>query len=118
MSDATEQFQYPISETIRGFAMSLPQAEEGTSCVNRAFSAGGKNFLFVGEKEDECNVRLKLSDSIAEVESGGRFNVGKFGWTLLRFPPGDPPDAGALERWIAESFRALVPKKVAKLLDG
>ena len=82
--------------------MALPEAEEGTSCVNRAFSAGGKNFAFLGEKDDECGLRLKLAS----------------GWTMLRFPPDDAPPPAELETQILESFRLLVPKRVVKLLDA
>lgn len=123
MSQPTEQFQHACSEVIRDCAMSFPQTTEGTSCVNRAFKAGGKNFVFLGEKDDECNIRLKLDTSIPEIRSLAAstysgFEVGKGGWTLLRFPPSDPPPTPDLERWIAESFLLLAPKKVAALLDS
>lgn len=102
--------------------MSFPKTEEGQSCVNRAFKAGGKNFVFVGEKEQLCNVRLKIDASIPELakladSDPERFQVGKGGWALLRFPPDDPPEVADLERWITESFLLLAPKKVVALLD-
>lgn len=119
----TEEFQHAVSKTIRTHAMTFPQAEEGSSCVNRAFKAGGKNFLFLGEKDDHCLLRLKLDSSIPEVSKLAkgdpeRWQVGTHGWTALRFPPDDPPAADDLERWITESFLLLVPEKVTKLLDS
>ncbi|MGI9596861.1 MAG: MmcQ/YjbR family DNA-binding protein [Acidimicrobiales bacterium] len=117
-----EKFQHAISETIRDHAMTFPETEEGSSCVNRAFKAGGKNFAFLGEKEDQCNLRLKLAASIPEIaaraeDEPDRWEVGKGGWTMLRFPPDDPPPTDDLERWVTESFFLLAPKKVSKLVE-
>lgn len=101
VGETTPDFRYPISERIRAIAMSYPETEEGSSCVNRAFKAGGKNFVFLGEKEDQCKMRLKLES----------------GWTLIEFTPDDPPEVAQLEAWIDESFHLLAPKRVQKLLD-
>lgn len=122
MGEPAEQFRYALSEQIRNHAMSFPETEEGTSCVNRAFKAGGKNFVFLGEKDDECNMRLKLDASIPEIRERAKgeerqWDVGKGGWTMLRLDPDSPPPAEDLERWITESFLLLAPKKVSKLLD-
>lgn len=123
MSEPTETFQHKISETVRAFAATFPETVEGTSCVNRAFKAGGKNFVFLGEKEGECNVRLKLEASVPEIKNlaendPDRWQVGKGGWALFRFPPDSAPPAADLQRWITESFCLLAPKKVVALLDG
>jgi len=97
--------------------MTFPQASEGTSCVNRAFKAGGKNFVFLGENGDECTLRLKLDDSIAAIETIARTNnsyeVGKGGWTKVVFEPNDAPALQDVKTWITESFLLLAPKKVA-----
>ena len=119
LTEPTEKFQHEISGAIRSFALTFPETTEGSSCVNRAFKAGGKNFVFLGEEDDETNIRLKLDASLPEIEglagTDARFEVGKFGWTMLRFPPNDPPPNADLERWIAESFFLLAPKKIAAL---
>ncbi len=122
-STEPEQFQYQLSEIIRTHALSLPEASEGTSCVNRAFRAGGKNFAFVGEKNDETNMRLKLADSIPEISEKAksdpdRWQVGKGGWTMLKLDPDNPPNSEDLHRWVTESFRLLVPKKIVSQLEG
>ena len=95
MADAPD-FRYPVSEQIRRYAMRFPEAAEGSSCVNRAFSAGGKNFVFLGEKDDLCTLRLKLDS----------------GWTKVEFEPTEPPSTSELESWIEESFLLLAPKRV------
>lgn len=123
MGNAAEEFQHDVSEQIRAHALTFPETEEGTSCVNRAFKAGGKNFVFLGEKDDECNMRLKLDASIPEIQKRAKseekaWDVGKGGWTMLRFAPENPPPAADLERWVTESFMLLAPKRVSKLLES
>ena len=93
-----EKFRYPISDLIREHAMTFPETTEGSSCVNRAFAAGGKNFVFLGEKDDLCTIRLKLAD----------------GWQKIEFDPAEPPDADELRSWIDESFSLLAPKRLTR----
>lgn len=119
---AAEAFEFAASEALRLQALELPDAREGTSCVNRAFKAGGKNFAFVGEREGHCTLRLKLGPSVDEVarlgaEQPDRYQVGSAGWALLTFPPDDAPPAEATRRWITESYRLLAPKKLGRQLD-
>jgi hypothetical protein len=116
-----ESFVHPICERLRAAALGLPEVSEGTSCVNRAFKVRGKkNFFFLGEKEGEIRVMVKLTDSLPSAEALGdpRVDVGKFGWLTLRFAPDDALDAELLELWVVESFRALAPKAVVKQLDA
>jgi len=109
---------------LRKFALSLPEATEGTSCNNAAFKAGSKNFFFLGEKGGGFNAMLKLTetDSIKEAEQLERsqpdvFGVGKAGWVSCKFSPEDKAPVDVLERWILESYRALAPKKLVAKLD-
>lgn len=121
MSAPPETFENQVSVSIRDFAMSFPETSEGTSCVNRAFKAGKKNFVFLGEKGTQCTLRLKLGDSVAELiersESDDRFEVGTHGWTKIVFDADQAPSSKDLEHWITESFLLLAPKKVAAQLD-
>ncbi|MCA9176472.1 MAG: MmcQ/YjbR family DNA-binding protein [Planctomycetales bacterium] len=99
---------------IRKIALRYPEVDEGSSCVNRAFKARGKSFLFLGGKPDVYTVRLKLADSLPEAESLAQqhpdnYSVGSHGWTLITLPHSKAAPAGLLERWIAESFRLLAP---------
>lgn len=124
MGSAPEDFHFDISEVIRQMALALPDADEGTSCVNRAFSAGGKNFAFLGEKDNECRLRLKLEGALEDVtaraeEDPDTYQVGTHGWTLVVFEPDSPPVEEDLATWVTESFRLLAPKhSLAKLDEG
>lgn len=118
-----ETFRYAINEKIRAHAMTFPEAGEGASCVNRAFTAGGKNFAFLGEKEGECKLRLKLADSIPELAARAKvdpevWQVGSGGWVLITFSPSNAPKIADLRRWVTESFRLLAPKKLVARLDS
>ncbi|MCA8990733.1 MAG: MmcQ/YjbR family DNA-binding protein [Planctomycetaceae bacterium] len=102
---------------IRKLALKYPEVEEGASCVNRAFKARKKAFVFMGMNESTYNVRLKLGDSLEEAEqlaeeSPENYSVGAHGWTLLTFPHKQNPPKGLMKRWIDESFRLLAPKKL------
>jgi hypothetical protein len=115
-----ESFKSPTCQALRAKALTLPEVTEGTSCVNRAFKARKKNFLFLGEKVEELRVMVKLTGSLAAADAMNdpRIEVGKFGWVTLRFAPGDAPDAELLGGWVVESYRALAPKTLVKRLDA
>ena len=120
---AEEAFAYGLSDSVREIAIGFPEFSEGSSCVNRAFKAGGKNFLFLGEKPGECNLRLKLKESLPDIERRANKNpeawqAGKGGWCFFRFDPDKPPANADLQQWITESFMLLAPKKISKAFAG
>jgi len=120
MASGPEQFEHKICDTIRAFAMTFPETTEGTSCVNRAFKAGGKNFVFLGEQGDQITMRLKLDASVPEIEDRSKtddgYEVGTGGWTKFVFAASKAPKVADLKIWITESFLLLAPKKVAAQL--
>lgn len=123
MSEPVKTFEYPLSQAIRLMVLGFPETVEGSSCVNRAFAAGGKNFAFLGEKENECSLRIKVDSSRSEFEELGandpdRWQIGKAGWAMLRFAPDAPPSEPDLCRWITESFRLLAPKRLVNEFDA
>ena len=108
---------------LRATALSLPEAEEGLSCNKAAFTAGKKNYLFVGEEAGVWDAKLKLCDSIPEATELAKkhpdnYGVGSTGWVTLEFPGAKGPPKKVLERWVKESFRLLVPKKLAAQLPS
>ena len=115
MSEA--QFELAPSKVIRDAAVSLPEVEEGSSCVNRAFKAAGKNFAFLGESKGVGQLRVKLGPSLDALndrpsDAGGTIEVGKFGWTAIRFDASNQPDPEELRTWVKESFVLLAPKRL------
>ena len=109
--------------SLRKRALSLPEAEEGTSCNKACFKAGKKNFLFVGEYEDRWDAMLKLGGSLPEAEAlaakdPDRFSAGSNGWVTATFAADEKSPASLIEGWVEESYRLLVPKKLVAQLDG
>ena len=46
------------------------------------------------------------------------YGLGKAGWVSASFGPEDAPPVGILKSWIAESYRAVAPKKLVEELEG
>ena len=46
------------------------------------------------------------------------YGLGRSGWVSGSFGPADEIDRDLLKRWIAESYRAVAPKKLAALVPG
>jgi predicted DNA-binding protein (MmcQ/YjbR family) len=64
-------------------------------------------------------VKLPVSRDFAETfdfASPAGYGLGRSGWISCRLDPGEAPDLDLLKRWIAESYSAIAPKKLARLL--
>ena len=106
-----------LEQTVRKIAFTFPEVQEGIVCNRASFEAGKKRFLFLEAADDTCLVLLKLGDSLAEAEKLAKawpqcYRVGGTGWVTATFVAGQLPQPGLLERWIEESYRLLVPKKL------
>jgi hypothetical protein len=114
-----ETFVHSVCQRLRETALALPETSEGASCVNRAFKVRKKNFLFVGEKDDQVRIMVKLTDSLAAAGAmdDPRVEVGVHGWVTIRFAADDALDSGQLVAWANESFRALAPKTVLAQIE-
>lgn len=119
MPASPERFSTSLCRHLRSVALALPETSEGTSCVNRAFKVGKKNFLFVGERKDHLYVMVKLDGSFEKARAlkDPRVDVGKIGWVTLRFPEDDALDRKLLADWVVESYRSLAPKTLVRKLD-
>lgn len=111
-------------EGLRKLALSFPESVEGSSCNKLSYKAGNKAFLYLGEADDGTyNLRFKLTDSYSEAEKlaakdSSTYQPGSTGWVYCEFAASKAPPKGLMERWLEESYRALVPKKLLSLLDG
>lgn len=104
---------------IRAYALSLPEAGEDFPWGEPAFKVKGKVFLFTGtDKAGRTGYTVKLPRS-AEfallhpfAEKTG-YGLGKSGWVTCRFTPGDMVPTDMLCEWVAQSYRAIAPKKLS-----
>ena len=106
---------------LRAHGLSFPEAVEDFPWEHPVLKVRGKIFAFLDEGEDGLSLGVKLPVSrdfalIFDFAEPAGYGLGRSGWISCRFPPGESPDLELLERWLAESYRAVAPKKLAALL--
>jgi predicted DNA-binding protein (MmcQ/YjbR family) len=108
-------------ETLRRHGLAFPEAGEDFPWGHTALKVRGKTFAWLDETEGKLSLTVKLpvSRDFAETfdfaEPAG-YGLSRSGWISCRFGAGEPPDLDLLRRWLAESYRAVAPKKLAALL--
>ena len=113
----------PQKAELLNFALSLPEAWEDNPWGESVVKVGKKIFVFLGDDGSPNRARsftVKLPESQDEVgalpwASDPGYGLGRGGWLTID-PPEDVP-AEMLHAWIVESYRAVAPKKLARLLD-
>jgi predicted DNA-binding protein (MmcQ/YjbR family) len=114
-----------MAATLRSFALDLPGAYEEYPWGERVAKVNKKVFVFLGRDDDdgEIGFSVKLPDSGDSVlnlpfaEPTG-YGLGKAGWVSVTLSEKQMPPLDVLRGWIAESYRAVAPKKLIKQLDG
>jgi predicted DNA-binding protein (MmcQ/YjbR family) len=105
------------------FALSYPEAAEEFPWDERVIKVRGKIFVFLGMVEGGLRVGVKLPISaemaltLPYVERMG-YGLGKAGWVTARPGLKDKPDIDLFKGWIDQSYRAVAPKRLVKLLEG
>jgi predicted DNA-binding protein (MmcQ/YjbR family) len=110
-------------EKLRLYALSLPEAVEEHPWDHIAVKVRKKTFVFLGGEaaggELSVTVKLPISGEMAltlpYVERTG-YGLGASGWVTAR-PAAKDIDLDLLKGWIAQSYRAAAPKKLAAVLD-
>ena len=107
---------------LRRFGLSLPEAVEEAPWGHCALKVRKKTFAFLSNEADaelSLSVKLPVSRDFALIfdfaEPTG-YGLGRSGWVTARFASGEKPDLDLMKRWIAESYRAVAPKKLAAAL--
>jgi hypothetical protein len=67
------------------------------------------------EHDGQAAGQPRFAESFDWAEPAG-YGLGRSGWITARFGPDDELELDLLKRWIAESYRAVAPKKLGKLL--
>jgi predicted DNA-binding protein (MmcQ/YjbR family) len=107
-------------DALRGYGLSLPEAIEEMPWGHSALKVRKKTFVFLNLDETfSLSAKLPVSRDFALIfdwaEPTG-YGLGRTGWVTARFSEGDEIDLDLLQRWIAESYRAVAPKKLAAAL--
>ena len=107
------------------FAATFPQAWEDHPWGHTVMKVGKKVFVFFGGEahpQDELWVTVKLPVSydmaltLPYMRPAGH-GLWRGGWAQLVQPRGDDFDLTTIRGWIDQSYRAVAPKKLAKLID-
>ena len=108
-------------ETLRRHGLALPEAVEEFPGGHSALKVRGKTFVFLNQSEEELSLSVKLPASrdfalIFDWAEPTGYGLGRSGWVSARFGPDDEPDLELLERWIVESYKAIAPKKLGRMV--
>ncbi|MBK8230760.1 MAG: MmcQ/YjbR family DNA-binding protein [Candidatus Eisenbacteria bacterium] len=111
------------AEALRKRALAYPEAHEDHPWGEIAIKVRGKVFLFLGSSAEAVSFSLKLPQSafsalLFEFTAPTGYGLGKSGWVSAKFPMELAPPLELIEEWIDESYRAVAPKALVKLLGG
>ncbi len=108
---------------IRAAALKLPETHEDFPWGHSAFKVAKKKafcFLVLEKGSLSLSCKLPQSSGMALMMPGvepTRYGLGKSGWVTATFLAGKKaPPVGLLKQWLDESYRAVAPKKLVKLL--
>jgi predicted DNA-binding protein (MmcQ/YjbR family) len=107
------------------YASGMPQAWEDHPWDHTVLKVGKKVFVFFGgaagaENELSVTVKLPISAEMAltlPYVSPAGHGLGASGWVNLRQRSGEDFELETIKAWIVQSYRAVAPKKLSKLLD-
>ena len=105
------------------FGLGLPEATEDHPWGHTALKVRGKTFVWLdqGDKGEGLSLTVKLPVSrdfalVFDFAEPAGYGLGRSGWISCRFGKDEPADLDLMKRWIAESYRAVAPKKLAVML--
>ena len=98
------------TEPIRLKASRYPNVDEGTSCTQASFKAGGQAFLYIGPQGGRFKAMFKLDASRAEADKlaqadPDRYQVGSTAWVTARFSVDEPMPKKLWQKWLDESYQ-------------
>lgn len=109
------------AELIRQTALSYPETSEDFPWGHSAFKVRNKTFCWMSFAENGMKLTLKLTESrfqalsMPSVEESN-YGLGKHGWVTAFFTYETDFPIEMLRQWLDESFRAVAPKAMSKLL--
>lgn len=105
---------------LEEFALGLPEAWPDTPWGDSVVKAGKKIFVFLGRQTPAITVKLPESADHALSLPGAAkpgYGLGNHGWVSVPLTGVTAGDAEVLFDFVDESYRAVAPKKLVKLLD-
>jgi predicted DNA-binding protein (MmcQ/YjbR family) len=114
-----------LESKLRDYASIFPETTEDHPWNHTAVKVRGKMFVVLGgdANPDELSITVKLPSSrdmavdLPFAEPTG-YGMGKSGWVTARFTKVADVPLELLQAWIDESYRAVAPKKLVKILGA
>lgn len=108
-------------DTLRRYGLGFPEAVEDFPWGHTALKVRGKTFAWLDTKAGALSLTVKLPvsrdfASVFDFAEPAGYGLARSGWISCRFGAAEEPDLDLLRRWIAESYRAVAPRKLAALL--
>ena len=112
-------------ERLERFALGLPEAWMDHPWGDTTIKVRKKIFLFLHVTEKRpvvLKLSMKLPASCSEVlrhewATPTGYGLGRSGWVSMTLRASELPKQSQLEDWVEESYQAIAPKKLARLLD-
>jgi predicted DNA-binding protein (MmcQ/YjbR family) len=108
---------------LRAQALAYPDTREDFPWGHSAFKVRTKAFAFLHADAEGFSISVKLPESNALAlqlpfaEPTG-YGLGKSGWVSARFGPHEDAPLPMLKEWLRESYAAIAPKGLVKLLSA
>jgi predicted DNA-binding protein (MmcQ/YjbR family) len=103
---------------LRDYGLGLPEAVEDFPWGHSALKVRNKTFVWLDKSEGALSLTVKLPVSrdfalVFDFTEPAGYGLGRSGWISCRFAKEEAADLDLMRRWIAESYRAVAPKKLA-----
>jgi predicted DNA-binding protein (MmcQ/YjbR family) len=108
---------------VRRHALTYPEAVEEFPWGDQVIKVKGKIFVFLGAGKDGgfgLSAKLPETHELAltlRYVTPTRYGLGKAGWVSAQLPKGRKIPVDLFKDWIDESYRAVAPKALVKVLD-
>lgn len=108
-------------DALRAHGLGFPEAVEDFPWGHTALKVRNKTFVWLDKSEGRLSLTVKLPVSrdfalVFDFAEPAGYGLGRSGWISCRFAADEDVDLDLLKRWIAESYRAVAPKKLAATL--
>jgi predicted DNA-binding protein (MmcQ/YjbR family) len=106
---------------LRNHGLAFPEVVEEFPWGHTALKVRNKTFVWLDESDGALSLTVKLPVSrdfalVFDFAAPAGYGLGRSGWISCRFGAGESPDLDLMKRWLAESYRAVAPKKLAASL--
>ena len=107
---------------LRKAGMAFPEVTEDFPWGHRALKVKGKAFIFMSNEDGAFGLSVKLPQSadFALMQPFAKptgYGLGRACWVSASFSRKDPVPVALLIAWLAESYRAIAPKRLAALVS-